>query len=61
MPRIKIVAISLALFSGLNFTLCVIYGLVVPDSLHAEQLLEMILPGLNGFLRRRTCSDLPRQ
>ena len=45
MLRIKIVAISLALFSGLNFTLCVIYGLIVPESLHAKQLLEMMLPG----------------
>ena len=44
MLNIKIVSWSLGLFAAVSFVLCVIYGLIVPASLHSVQLLEMALP-----------------
>jgi hypothetical protein len=55
MLNIKIVTWSLGLFTAISFILCVIYGLIVPQSLHAYQFLEAVLPAfkwltLGGFL-----------
>jgi uncharacterized membrane-anchored protein len=36
---------SLATFGAISFTLCVVYGLVVPKTLHMVQFLEAVLPG----------------
>lgn len=44
MLNIKIVTWSLGIFTAITFVLCVIYGLIVPESLHAPQLLEAALP-----------------
>jgi hypothetical protein len=44
MLNIKIVTWSLGIFTAISFVLCVIYGLIVPESLHAPQLLEAVLP-----------------
>jgi hypothetical protein len=41
----KVMTLSLGLFAAVMFTLCVVYGLVVPVRFHASQLLEAILPG----------------
>jgi len=43
--NLKVVIWSLGLFGAISFTLCVLYGLVVPEALHMKQFLEIILPG----------------
>jgi hypothetical protein len=45
MLNIKVVALSLAIFSSVTFIVCVVYGLIVPESLHMSSLLEGVLPG----------------
>lgn len=45
MLNIKVVTWSLGLFSVVTFVVCVLYGLVVPESLHMSQALELLLPG----------------
>ena len=44
MLNIKVVSWSLGIFTAISFILCVIYGLIVPQSLHAYQFLEAVLP-----------------
>ena len=41
----KVMTWSLGLFSAVSFVLCVLYGLVVPKTLHMVQFLEITLPG----------------
>jgi 2TM family of unknown function (DUF5676) len=41
----KVMAWSLGLFAAVSFVLCVLYGLVVPKTLHMVQFLEITLPG----------------
>jgi hypothetical protein len=41
----KLVTWTLAAWAGLAFVICVIYGLVAPESLHMTAFLEQILPG----------------
>lgn len=41
----KVVTWSLATFGAISFTLCVLYGLVVPTAFHMVQFLEATLPG----------------
>jgi hypothetical protein len=43
--NLKVVIWSLGLFGAVSFVVCVIYGLLVPETLHMKQLLEVILPG----------------
>lgn len=43
--NLLIVTWSLAIFSSVTFVVCVIYGLVTPESLHMHEFLEMVLPG----------------
>lgn len=55
MVNIKVVTWSLGLFGALTFVVCVLYGLIVPESLHMTEWLEQILPGFKwltplGFL-----------
>jgi hypothetical protein len=55
MLNIKVVTWSLGIFGAVTFVVCVLYGLVVPESLHMTQGLEIALPGfkwltLTGFL-----------
>ena len=45
MLNIKVVSWSLGILTAISFVLCVIYGLIVPRSLHMPEILEMILPG----------------
>ncbi|MFQ5890073.1 MAG: DUF5676 family membrane protein [Gemmatimonadota bacterium] len=45
MLNIKVVTWSLALFGAVTFVVCVLYGLVVPESLHMTLFLENTLPG----------------
>ena len=44
MLNIKVVSWALGIFTAISFVLCVIYGLIVPPSLHMAVLLEMVLP-----------------
>ncbi|MEO5814949.1 MAG: DUF5676 family membrane protein [Gemmatimonadaceae bacterium] len=44
MLNLKVVTWSLGLFTAISFVLCVIYGMIVPPSLHMEQALEAVLP-----------------
>ncbi len=40
-----VVTWSLAIFTTVSFIVCVIYGLLTPESLHMHEFLEMVLPG----------------
>lgn len=44
MLNLKVVTWTLGLFAAISFVLCVLYGLVVPTSLHASAALEAVLP-----------------
>ena len=44
MLNIKVVSWALGIFTASSFVLCVIYGLIVPPSLHMAPFLEMVLP-----------------
>lgn len=44
MLNIKVVAWSLGIFTAVSFVLYIIYGLVVPQSLHMVSALEAVLP-----------------
>ena len=55
MLNLKIVSWSLGLFGAISFVVCVIYGLLVPPSLHMAEALEAVLPAFKwltvpGFL-----------
>lgn len=41
----KVMTISLGLFSGFSFILCIVWGLAVPPGVHGTRFLEMTLPG----------------
>ncbi len=45
MFNLKVCLWSLGLASAVSFVLCVIWGLVTPESLHMHQFLETVLPG----------------
>ncbi len=45
MLNIKILSWSLGLFLAVSFVLCVVYGMVAPESLHMHPFLETVLPG----------------
>lgn len=44
MLNLKVVTWSLGIFAAMSFVVCVIYGLIVPSSLHSTQALESVLP-----------------
>lgn len=51
----KVVSWSLGSFAAVTFVVCVLYGLVMPESLHMESILEQVLPAFRwltwwGFL-----------
>jgi hypothetical protein len=43
--NVLVVAWSLAVFSSVTFMVCVIYGLITPESLHMHEFLEIAFPG----------------
>ena len=45
MLNTKLVTWTLAIWTSLTFVVCVIYGLVTPQSLHMSVFLEQVLPG----------------
>lgn len=55
MPNMKVVSWALGSFGAVTFIVCVLYGLIVPESLHMKALLEQMLPAFRwltgwGFL-----------
>lgn len=48
MLNIKIVTWSPGLFTAVSFLLCVLYGLVTPESIHMHRFLESVLPPSRG-------------
>ena len=55
MLNTKVVTWSLASFSSVSYVVCVLYGLIVPKSLHMTAMLEQIFPAFEwltlwGFL-----------
>ena len=55
MLNTKLISWSLGLFSAVTFVVCVIYGLITPQSLHMHTFLEQVLPAFKwltwwGFL-----------
>ncbi len=43
--NIRVVTWSLATFTLFTYVVCVVYGLIVPESFHMVQFLEIVLPG----------------
>jgi hypothetical protein len=55
MLNTKLVSWTLGIWAAITFVVCVIYGLVTPQSLHMSPFLEMVLPAFKwltwwGFL-----------
>ena len=55
MLNLKVMTWSLGIFTAISFVVCVVYGLIVPPSLHVATMLEAVLPAfkwltLTGFL-----------
>ena len=55
MLNVRLLTWSLALFGAVTYVVCVLFGLIVPESLHMTAWLEEILPGFRwltpgGFL-----------
>ncbi len=55
MLNIKIIAWALGLWGAVSFVVCVLWGLVTPQSVHMHVFLEQVLPGFTwltwwGFL-----------
>lgn len=45
MVNTKVLAWALASFGAITFLVCVVYGLLAPESLHMSRALEVVLPG----------------
>jgi len=43
--NIRVVTWALATFTTFSFLVCILYGLIVPESMHMVQFLEITLPG----------------
>ncbi len=44
MLNTKLITWSLGLFTALSYVICVIFGLVTPESVHMHEFLEIVLP-----------------
>jgi len=44
MLNTKAVALSLGVFAAVSFGVCVLWGLLLPESLHMHGFLELVLP-----------------
>lgn len=44
MLNTKLITWALSLFTSLSYVICVLYGLVTPESLHMHRFLEIVLP-----------------
>ena len=43
--NIKVVTWSLGIFAEFSYLTCVLYGLIVPETMHMMQFLQIALPG----------------
>jgi hypothetical protein len=55
MLKIKLIAWALGLSAAVSFVVCVLFGLITPQSLHMHVFLQQVLPGFRwltwwGFL-----------
>jgi hypothetical protein len=55
MLKVKVVSWALGSLGAVTFVVCVLYGLIVPESLHMKAILEQMLPAFRwltwwGFL-----------
>lgn len=44
MLNTRLITWALGLFTTVSYLLCVIYGLITPESIHMHQFLEIVLP-----------------
>ncbi len=44
MLNTKLITWTLGIFTSFSFVICVIFGLITPESIHMHQFLEMVLP-----------------
>lgn len=44
MLNTKLVSWALGIWGAITFVVCVVYGLVTPESLHMHEILEQLLP-----------------
>ena len=51
MLKIKVVSVALGLSAAVSFSVCVVWGLLLPEALHMHGFLELILPGFNWLSR----------
>jgi hypothetical protein len=58
MLNIRLVSWSLGLFTAISFIVCVIYGLIVPPSLHMASVLEALLPAFKWLTLTGFCFGL---
>ena len=52
MLNLKVVTCSLGVFTAVMFGLCVLYGAIMPSSVHSPALLETVLPGFKWLTVR---------
>lgn len=52
MLNIKLVSWALGLWGAFTFLVCVLYGLIVPESLHMHAFLEQVLPAFKWLTFR---------
>lgn len=45
MINIKAATTGLGLFAAISYLVCVIFGLIVPETLHMKNFLETVIPG----------------
>ncbi|MDH3205521.1 MAG: DUF5676 family membrane protein [Gemmatimonadota bacterium] len=48
----KVVTWALASFATVTYLICILYGLIVPESLHMTGFLEQMLPGFEWLTPR---------
>ena len=44
MLNTKLITWALGLFTSVSYVICVVFGLVTPESVHMHQFLEIVLP-----------------
>lgn len=58
MLNTKLVTWALGLFSAVTFVICVLWGLVTPESLHMKGFLELVLPAFKWLTGWGFCLGL---
>lgn len=58
MLNTKLVTWALGLFAAITFIICVIWGLIMPESLHMREFLELFLPAFKWLTFAGFCLGL---